>query len=58
MVADVVEAMILHRPYRPGLGQDAALAEIENGAGRLYDADVAAACLEVFRQQGFTFALD
>lgn len=58
MVADVVEAMILHRPYRPGLGQDAALAEIENGAGRLYDANVAAVCLEVFRQQGFTFALD
>lgn len=58
MVADVVEAMMLHRPYRPGLGQEAALDEIEQGAGRLYDADVAAACLEVFREQGFAFTQD
>ncbi|MGA7985375.1 MAG: PAS domain S-box protein, partial [Burkholderiales bacterium] len=39
-VADVIEAMSSHRPYRPGLGTDAALAEIERGRGKVYDADV------------------
>jgi len=47
-VADVVEAMASHRPYRPGLGQDKALAEIETNRGRLYDAKVVDACLKVF----------
>jgi putative nucleotidyltransferase with HDIG domain len=55
MVADVVEAMMSHRPYRAALGRDAALAEIEQGAGRLYDADVAAACARVFNERGFAF---
>jgi HD-GYP domain-containing protein (c-di-GMP phosphodiesterase class II) len=53
-VADVVEAMTQHRPYRPGLGLEIALAEVENGAGIRFDADVAAACVAVF-DAGFTF---
>ena len=52
-VADVVEAMASHRPYRPGLGIDKALAEIEHGRGTLYDPDVADACLRLFRQKGY-----
>jgi len=56
MVADVVEAMMSHRPYRPGLGIEAALAEIERGAGSVYDAEVCRACLTVFRERGFAFS--
>jgi len=55
MVADVVEAMMSSRSYRESLGQDAALAEIEQGAGRLYDTRVTEACLRIFREQGFAF---
>jgi PAS domain S-box-containing protein len=53
-VADVVEAMTQHRPYRPGLGIDKALAEVSQGAATLFDADVVEACLAVFAA-GFTF---
>jgi PAS domain S-box-containing protein len=53
-VADVVEAMTQHRPYRPGLGIDKALAEVTEGAGIRFDADVVKACLAVF-EAGFTF---
>lgn len=56
MVADVVEAMISHRPYRAGLGLEAALAEISRGAGVLYDAAVVEACLVCFRERGFAFS--
>lgn len=52
-VADVVEAMASHRPYRPALGMDAALREIENGRGTLYDPVVVDACLAVFREGGY-----
>lgn len=52
-VADVVEAMSSHRPYRPGLGIFKALAEIELGRGPKYDVDVADACLRLFRDQAF-----
>jgi PAS domain S-box-containing protein len=52
-VADVVEAMSSHRPYRAGLGIDAALAEILRGRGSIYDARVADACLHLFRDKGF-----
>ena len=52
-VADVVEAMSSHRPYRPGLGIDAALEEIELGRGARYDACVCDACLTLFREDGF-----
>ncbi|MCX7173244.1 MAG: HD domain-containing protein [Proteobacteria bacterium] len=51
-VADVVEAMSSHRPYRASLGIAAALAEIEQGSGRLYDPAVVAACLKVVRTNG------
>ena len=52
-VADVVEAMSSHRPYRPGLGLDKALAEIERGRGSAYDPEVADACLRQFREKGY-----
>jgi putative nucleotidyltransferase with HDIG domain len=53
-VADVVEAMCSHRPHRPALGMDAALREIEGGAGRLYDPTVVAACVKLMRDKGFS----
>jgi HD-GYP domain-containing protein (c-di-GMP phosphodiesterase class II) len=52
-VADVVEAMASHRPYRPSLGIDVALAEIEKNKGTLYDNAVAGACLKLFREKGY-----
>ncbi|MDP3097850.1 MAG: PAS domain S-box protein [Syntrophales bacterium] len=52
-VADVVEAMASHRPYRPSLGVDAALNEIEKNRGIFYDNAVADACLRLFREKGF-----
>jgi putative nucleotidyltransferase with HDIG domain len=56
-VADVVEAMSSHRPYRPAIGLGPALQEIRRGAGTVYDADVVAACERVFAQ-GFRFTDD
>jgi len=53
MVADVVEAMLSHRPYRPSLGQATALSEIEMYASTLYDPDVVHACLHLFRHDGY-----
>jgi PAS domain S-box-containing protein/putative nucleotidyltransferase with HDIG domain len=55
-VADAAEAMMSHRPYRAGLRMDAALAEIERGAGLQYDAEVVDACVRVFRERGFEFS--
>ena len=52
-VADVVEAMASHRPYRAALGIKAALTEIEKNKGIFYDNDVADACLRLFREKGF-----
>jgi PAS domain S-box-containing protein len=52
-VADVVEDMASHRPYRPSLGIDIALEEIEKNKGILYDDVVADACLRLFREKGF-----
>ena len=54
-VADVVEAMMSHRPYRQALGVDSALAEIEAGKGRLYDPAAVEACVGLFRNKGFNF---
>lgn len=54
-IADVVEAMSSHRPYRPGLGIDAALENITIGRGTLFCADAVDACLQLFRDDGFTF---
>ncbi len=56
-VADVVEAMASHRPYRVALGVEAALAEVHAGAGMLYDARAVAACERVFAG-GFAFSED
>jgi PAS domain S-box-containing protein/putative nucleotidyltransferase with HDIG domain len=52
-VADVVDAMASHRPYRPTLGIDAALGEIEKNKGVLYDSTAVDACLMLFREEGF-----
>jgi putative nucleotidyltransferase with HDIG domain/PAS domain S-box-containing protein len=52
-VADVVEAMASHRPYRPALGIDAALDEITKNKGILYDPQVVDACVRVFTEKGF-----
>ena len=54
-VADVVEAMFSHRPYRPGLGMEVALNEIINKRGIFYDPQVVDACLALFREQHYTF---
>ncbi|MEI6412714.1 MAG: HD domain-containing phosphohydrolase [Pseudomonadota bacterium] len=56
-VADVVEAMASHRPYRPALGIAAALDEIRRSAGRFYQADIAAACLRLFEDRGYQLPL-
>jgi PAS domain S-box-containing protein len=55
-LADTVEAMCSPRPYRPAAGLDAALEEINRGAGRLYDPHLVAACTRLFRQHGFRLA--
>jgi putative nucleotidyltransferase with HDIG domain len=52
-VADIVEAMASHRPFRPSRGLEAALAEIEHQRGVTLDEKVVNACLELFRQDGF-----
>jgi PAS domain S-box-containing protein len=54
-VADVVEAMSSHRPYRPARGIDTALEEIQANSDVLYDAAVVDACIHVFRNQGYAF---
>ncbi len=54
-VADVVEAMASHRPYRPALGIEAALEEIELHRGTLYDQDVVDACIKLFHQRAYKF---
>jgi PAS domain S-box-containing protein/putative nucleotidyltransferase with HDIG domain len=55
-VADVMEAMASHRPYRPSVGLDKALDEISKNSGILYDPAVAKACETAFTQRGFEFA--
>ena len=54
-VADTVEAMSHNRPYRPSLGIDKALLEIENGKNTLYDPVVVDACLKLFRLDHYQF---
>jgi len=53
-VADVVEAIAAHRPYRPGLGIDAALAEITKQRGIYFDPAVVDACLALFRERNYS----
>lgn len=54
-VADVVEAMASHRPYRPSLGIDVALEEIEKLKDTALDLDVVNACIKLFKEKGFSF---
>jgi HD-GYP domain-containing protein (c-di-GMP phosphodiesterase class II) len=54
-VADVVESMASHRPYRPALGIGVALDEISTKAGTLYDTDTVEACLRLFQKKGYSF---
>ncbi len=54
-VADVIEAMSSHRPYRPGLGIEVALAEITKQRGIYFDTQVVDACLALFREQRYSF---
>lgn len=54
-VADVVEAMASHRPYRPSLGVQKAMEEIKANRGRLYDADAVDCCVHLFEKSGFIF---
>jgi HD-GYP domain-containing protein (c-di-GMP phosphodiesterase class II) len=54
-VADVVEAMASHRPYRPALRVDAALEEISKNRGILYDPEAVDACLRLFTDKGYKF---
>ncbi len=54
-VADVVETMASHRPYRPSIGMDKALEEIDTNRGVLYDPHVVDACLTLFKERNFQF---
>jgi PAS domain S-box-containing protein len=54
-VADVIEAIASHRPYRPALGIDYAMAEISENQGKLYDPEVVRACLRLIKEKGFRF---
>ena len=55
-LADVVESMGSHRPYRPTLGMERALDEIRKNSGTLYDPGVVEACLSLFEKERFAFA--
>ena len=57
-VADVIEAMASRRPYRAELGLDAALAEIKQGRGTLYDTNVVDACVLLFDEKRFSFTVN
>jgi HD-GYP domain-containing protein (c-di-GMP phosphodiesterase class II) len=52
-VADVLESMASHRPYRPALGIDAALEEITKNRGTLYDPRVVDICLRLFNEKSY-----
>jgi PAS domain S-box-containing protein len=52
-VADVIEAIASHRPYRPARGIEAALSEIEQNKGVLYDAPVVDACAKLFKEKAY-----
>jgi len=54
-VADVIEAMASHRPYRAALGIEKALEEISQNRGILYDREVVDACLKLFTEKEFKF---
>jgi HD-GYP domain-containing protein (c-di-GMP phosphodiesterase class II) len=51
-VADVIDAMASHRPYRPAVGLEKALEEVEGKKGTLYDKDIVEACARVLEKNG------
>ena len=53
-VADVVDAMTSHRPYRAGLGIDTALSEVQKYENVQYDRDIVQACVSLFREKGYS----
>ena len=55
-VADVIEAMVSHRPYRPSLGIDKALNEISLNCGKLYDKEVCTAAISLFKDDNYSFS--
>jgi len=54
-IANVVEAMSSHRPYRPALGTDEALKEISKNKGIFYDPEVVDICVKLFKEKEFKF---
>lgn len=52
-VADIIESMSTHRPYRPAMGIDAAFAELNAQPGKLYDQAIVTACERLFREKGY-----
>jgi HD-GYP domain-containing protein (c-di-GMP phosphodiesterase class II) len=56
VVADVLESLAFHRPYRPGHGIEKALEELSSQRGKLYDGAVVDACLRLFKEKSFNFA--
>jgi PAS domain S-box-containing protein len=54
-IADITEAISSYRPYRPALGIDVALEELEKNMGTLYDTRAAELCIKLFREEGFVF---
>ncbi len=54
-VADVFEAMLSHRPYRPALGVNKAIDEMEKFKGKLYEYNAAKACIQIFKENRFNF---
>jgi len=52
-VADVLDAITSHRPYRPGLGVEVALEELERGSGTAYDPTIVDVCIKLVRDEGF-----
>lgn len=57
-MADVVEAMSSHRPYRVGKGVEASLREIESGSGTAFDPEVVQACTRLFREMDYALPGD
>ena len=53
MVADVVEAIASHRPYRPAFGIETALEEVAKSKGKLFNPAAVEACLRLFREKGY-----
>jgi HD-GYP domain-containing protein (c-di-GMP phosphodiesterase class II) len=56
-VADIIEAMASHRPYRPSLGIEAALREIREKKSTLYDPEIVDVCMKLFAEREFQFDL-